>query len=158
MDVTIINSFPHATVKVIKTMAFTEVTPGKAYVRKEPAVNGDISGIIGITGEAQGSMSLTFSEICICHIVSNMFGEPIEDINPEVEDAVGELTNMICGDARREMAEKGKTLTGAIPTVITAKDQMIKHMADGPILAIPFSTSKGNFVVEVCLGSAEETA
>lgn len=151
MDAGIVNSFLRATVKVIKTMAFTDVIPGKAYVRTDAATNGDVSGIIGITGDAQGSMSLTFQEASICYIVSNMFGEPMEELNAEVEDAVGELTNMICGDARRDLAEKGKVLIGAIPTVISAKNHTIKHMANGPILAIPFNTEKGGFVVEVCL-------
>lgn len=53
-------------------MAFTEATAGKPYLKKDGPAGGDISGIIGITGETEGSMSISFSEGCICHIVSNM--------------------------------------------------------------------------------------
>lgn len=73
-------------------MAFTEATAGKPYLKKDVPAGGDISDIIGITGETEGSMSISFSKGCICHIVSNMFGETITQINKEVEDAVGEIT------------------------------------------------------------------
>lgn len=150
MNVEYINPFLKATANVLKTMAFTEASPGKPYLKKEAAAAGDISGVIGITGETEGSLSVSFSEPCICQIVSNMFGEPVASINPEVEDAVGELTNMISGDARRELAEKGVMLKSAIPTVISGKNHTVKHMANGPAIAIPFETPGGSFLVEVC--------
>lgn len=150
MNVEYINPFLKSTVTVLKTMAFTDATAGRPYIKKEAMAAGDVSGIIGITGETEGSLSVSFSEPCICHIVSNMFGESVTAINHEVEDAVGELTNMISGDARREMAEKGIVLKAAIPTVISGKNHTIKHMAKGPAVAIPFETAGGSFLVEVC--------
>lgn len=66
---------------------------------------------------------------------------------------MGEITNMISGDARRELAEKGHTLKGAIPSVISGKNHTIKHMSNGPAIAIPFTTAGGPFIVEVCFNS-----
>lgn len=150
MKVEYINPFLRATQHVLKTMAFTDAIAGKPYVKKDEKAGGDVSGIIGITGETDGSLSISFSEPCICYIVSNMFGETIKTLNSEVEDAVGEITNMISGDARRELAEQGMILQGAIPTVVSGKNHSVKHMAKGPSIAIPFSTKAGHFVVEVC--------
>lgn len=150
MKVEYINPFLRATQHVLKTMAFTDAIAGKPYVKKDQIAGGDVSGIIGITGETDGSLSISFSESCICFVVSNMFGETIKELNKEVEDAVGEITNMISGDARRELAEQGMSLQGAIPTVVSGKDHRVKHMAKGPSIAIPFSTKAGHFVVEVC--------
>ncbi len=146
-----INPFLKATLNVLKTMAFTEATPGKPYLKKEPTATGDISGIVGLTGEVEGSLSITFTEPCICHIVSNMFGEPVEGINPDVVDAVGEITNMISGDARRELEEKGVVLKGSLPSVITGKGHTINHITSGPVIAIPFETQAGSFTVEVSM-------
>jgi chemotaxis protein CheX len=150
MKVEYINPFLRATQHVLKTMAFTDAIAGKPYVKKDEKAGGDVSGIIGITGETDGSLSISFTESCICFIVSNMFGETITALNTEVEDAVGEITNMISGDARRELAEQGMVLQGAIPTVVSGKNHSVKHMAKGPSIAIPFSTKAGHFVVEVC--------
>lgn len=151
MKVEYINPFLRATQNVLKTMAFTDTVAGKPYVKKNHIAGGDISGIIGVTGDTQGSLSISFSAPAILSIVSKMFGEPATEINPEIEDAVGEITNMISGDARRELDEKGLSLKSATPSVVSGKDHSIKHMASGPTIAIPFSTQAGHFVVEVCL-------
>ncbi len=150
MNVEYINPFLKATQNVLKTMAFTECAGGKPYVKQDDTAQGDVSGIIGITGDTQGSLCISFTEACICHVVGNMFGEAVTAINDEVKDAVGEITNMISGDARRELAEKGMNLAGAIPTVISGKNHSIKHLSNAPAIAIPFSTQAGPFIVEVC--------
>ncbi len=149
MDVKIINPFLEAAIHVLKLMAQTEAKPGRPFLRKEDNALGDVSAIIGITGAAQGSMALTFTEPCIKAVVSNLLGSSIEELDDEVKDAVGELTNMICGDARRRLAESGITLQAGIPTIVAGKRHSIKHIADGPRLAVPFDTSEGAFVVEV---------
>ena len=150
MKVEYINPFLKATQNVIKTMAFTESQGGNPYVKKVSTAVGDVSGVVGITGETSGSLSISFSEKCICNIVSNMFGETIDEVNDEVRDAVGEITNMISGGARAELQSAGITLQGAIPTVVTGKNHSISHMAKGPVIAIPFTTEAGPFVVEFC--------
>ncbi len=150
MDVTLINPFINATINVIKTMAFLPVTAGKPYLKKDDIAAGDVSGVIGLTGVQNGTISVTFEESCILDIVSKMLGEPMYMLNMEIADAVGELTNMISGQARRELAEKGRVFNAAIPSVISGKRHTIIHYSEGPKIAIPFSTEKGAFTIEVC--------
>ena len=80
-----------------------------------------------------------------------MFGEEMTELNDEIADAVGELTNMISGQARKELAEIGKIFQGAIPSVITGKNHKLETMTKGPKIAIPFKTEFGSFTIEVCL-------
>jgi len=75
MDVKFINPFLEGTISVLKTMAFVEPRPGQPYLKRDNMAKGDISGIIGLTGAARGSLALSFSEPCILAIVSNMLGE-----------------------------------------------------------------------------------
>ncbi len=145
-----INPFLDATLSVIKTMAFLEPVAGKALIKKNVAACGDVSGIVGITGEVEGSLCLTFTNACLLHICSKMLGEEQKEINEDVKDAVGELTNMISGDSRRRLQEIGHTFQGAIPSVVSGQGHEVKHITKGPILSIPFNTDAGNFVVEVC--------
>ncbi len=151
MDVTIINPFLNATLNVIETMAFVKAKAEKPYLKKDNVAQGDVSGIVGITGAVRGTVSITFDEFSILKIVSNMFGEEMKEINHEISDAVGELTNMISGQARQEIEKTGKILHGAIPTVITGKNHKLISMTKGPKSAIPFKTDTGSFTVEVCL-------
>ena len=81
-----------------------------------------------------------------------MFGEEMSEINDDIGDAVGELTNMISGQARQQLEAEGRLLKAAIPTVIMGKNHSISHITDGPIIAIPFETDNGSFAIEICLG------
>jgi chemotaxis protein CheX len=151
MNVKIINPFINATLNVLETMAFIKSEAEKPYLKKDNVAKGDVSGVVGFTGETNGTVFITFDESCIVKIVSNMFGEQINDINDEIKDAVGELTNMISGQARRELEEIGKVFQGTIPKVIIGKDHEIQSLTKGPKIAIPFKTDFGNFTIEVAL-------
>lgn len=151
MDAKLINPFINATTNVLETMAFIKSIPGKPYLKKDDVAKGDVTGVIGITGETNGTIAVTFEEACILKIVSNMFGEEMTSLNSEVADAVGELTNMISGQARRELEGLGKVFEAAIPSVISGKSHTITHYTDGPKIAIPFTTDGGTFTIEVCL-------
>ncbi|MGW8324905.1 MAG: chemotaxis protein CheX, partial [Desulfobacterales bacterium] len=132
MDVKLINPFINATLNVLQTMAFVKCQAGKPYLKKDNVAQGDVSGIIGFTGEQNGTVSVTFDELCILKVVSNMFGEEMKELNDEVTDAVGEITNMISGQARKELEEMGRLFHGAIPTVITGKNHKIESTTKGP--------------------------
>ncbi len=151
MDAKLINPFINATSNVLETMAFIKSVPGKPYLKKDDVAKGDVTGVIGITGETNGTIAVTFEEACILKIVSNMFGEEMTTLNSEVADAVGELTNMISGQARRELEGLGKVFEAAIPSVVSGRSHTITHYTDGPKIAIPFTTEGGSFTIEVCL-------
>jgi chemotaxis protein CheX len=147
MDVRIINPFLSAAVSVLKTMANIDPKPGKPFLKAQNTALGDVSAIIGITGAAQGSMALTFTEPCILKIASSLMGEDYTELNDEVKDSVGELTNMICGDARRRLSEAGFILQAGIPSIVAGKNLTITHIANGPYLAVPFETQWGGFIL-----------
>ncbi len=152
MDVRFINPFLEATIDVLKTMAFIEPSPGRPYLKNDSLAIGDVSGIIGFTGAATGSMALSFSEGCILKIVSNMLGEESKEINGDIKDAVGEITNMVSGAARKKLESLGLSISAAIPTVVAGKGHSVSHIMGGPSIIIPFETEQGPFVVDVCVG------
>lgn len=155
MDVRFINPFLDGAKEVLKTMAFIDATAGKAYLKKGDVAHGDVSGIIGITGDAIGSLAVSFHTNCICGIVSNMLGETHTEPTREVLDAVGELTNMISGVARTHMERNGLSVYAAIPSVVVGIGHTINHILKAPSIVIPFSTPQGDFVVDVCLKPTE---
>jgi chemotaxis protein CheX len=155
MDVKFINAFLEGTISVLKTMAFVEPKAGAAYLKKDCVAHGDISGIIGLTGAVKGSLALSFSELCILKIVSNMLGEKITEINGDIKDAVGEITNMVSGVARKNLEAGGLIVSAAIPTVVSGKNHSILHVMGGPSIIIPFVIDAGPFVVDICLGKSE---
>lgn len=150
-DAKVVKPFLAAVKSVISTMAMIQVTAGTPFIKRDSTAQGDVTGIIGMSGERNGTISVTFTENCVLKIVSNMLGEEITEMGQDIQDAVGEITNMISGQARKGLAEVGMTFDGGIPSVIMGKNHTITHISKEPILAIPFSTDQGDFTVEVSL-------
>lgn len=148
MDVRYINPFVEGTMNVLKTMAFMPSKPGKPFIKKSQAATGDITGIIGLSGDKEGSLSITFTFSCIKAVLEKMLGEVHDELNEEVTDAVGELTNMICGDARNKLEAQNINLTAGIPTVITGEGHTISHVTKSAIVVLPFTTDFGDFSLE----------
>jgi chemotaxis protein CheX len=150
MKAEFINPFLESTISVLTTMTSVRPVAGTPYIKKEASVVGDVSAIVGITGDAEGSLCLSFTQGCILFIVSQMFGEEKTEVDEEVKDAVGELTNMISGASRKTLEGLGHHFQGAIPSIISGHNHEVRHVTKGPVLSIPFSTNAGAFAVEVC--------
>lgn len=146
-----VNPFLNGTVNVLKTMAFVDPKPGKPFIKKDKMAIGDISGVIGLTGSTRGAVVVSFSKQCALNVISSMMGETYTELNDEVRDAVGEITNMVSGDARRALSELGANFEAGIPAVIVGKGHEITSMAKGPCLAIPFKIGDEDLTVEVSL-------
>ena len=151
MDVALINPFIDATLHVLKTMGTTDAKPGKPYLKKDQQAKGDVSAVIGLTGESNGTISISFPEQSIVAVVSRMFGEPISNLNGDMTDAVGEIANMISGQARQKLEVMGRILHGSIPSVIVGKNHQIRHITSHPVIAVPFETENGGFTIEICI-------
>ncbi len=149
LEAKIINPFLEAAANVLQTMAMIQATPGKPFIKKDGTAMGEVTGIIGITGDHTGSLSISFSKSCIASVVTNLFGTTVTEVNDEVCDAVGELTNMISGDARRRLEAQEVMLDGGTPTIVSGKGHSVTHIHDGPYLAVPFETPSGQFTVEI---------
>lgn len=149
-----INPFINSTINVLKTMAFTDPQPGKPGVKTNKLTWGSVTGIIGMAGEGvAGNMVLSFDQPSILGIVTKMLGEEFKEVNKDVVDAVGELTNMISGGAKNELYEYGFRFHMATPIMIVGKDMELTQLTKAPTITIPFKTPEGEFVVEANLGT-----
>ncbi|TVM15179.1 chemotaxis protein CheX [Oceanidesulfovibrio indonesiensis] len=146
--VEIAKPFIKATTDVLATMAMIEPKPGKPFVKKDNTATGDISAIIGITGTKNGAISVSFTKRCAIAVVKAMLGDDIEDILQDAKDAVGEIANMISGQARANLVEMGLNFAGSTPSVVMGDNHTITHITTNPVVSIPFSTDYGEFYVE----------
>lgn len=152
MDAELINPFIESATNVLKTMAQTEAVPGKPRLKRNNVSWGSITGLIGMTGDdVIGNMILSFDTPCILSIASKMLMEEFVEINKDVIDAVGEITNMICGGTKKSLREHGYGVCMATPIVITGKEVALSQLTKSPIITIPFNTPAGEFVIEANL-------
>jgi len=151
MNAEFINPFIAALLNVLQTMAQTELVPGKPKKKNDNQAGGDISGLIGMVGDnIQGSMSISFDKGLVLEIMHKMLGEKSENIDSDVQDMVGEITNMICGGAKNELGQKGFDFGMATPVVVSGTNHTIKHQVNGKKMVMPFSHESGMLYLEMC--------
>ncbi|MBF0566016.1 MAG: chemotaxis protein CheX [Nitrospirae bacterium] len=151
MNVEMVNPFLVSLMNVLSTMAQVEAIMNKPTLKQGDRATGDVTGFIGLTStNIKGSLAITFTESAIIQIASQMLGEVFEIIDESVIDAVGEITNMVSGGAKKILSEKGYKFNMAIPSVISGKDHIITHNTKGAIVLVPFETQAGSLFVEVC--------
>jgi chemotaxis protein CheX len=142
--------FVKAVREILDTMAGISATAGKPYVKEDHVAKGDVSAIVGVTGDKVGTISVTFTRSCAIALVRGMLGDDVHDILQDTQDAVGEVTNMVSGQARAGLRALGISLQGSTPTVIVGDGHVIRHISPSPVVAIPFASKDGEFTVEFC--------
>ena len=155
MDVHFVNPFLAATIKVLQTQANLVSKPGKIGIKQgDAAFSGDISGVIGLVADGfNGSVVISFPEATFLRIMERMLGEKFEKITQEIQDGAAELTNMIFGQAKITLNEKGYNIKTAIPSVVSGKNHSFQSLARGPSMTIPFETEVGSFFIDLSLSS-----
>ena len=149
MQVKYINPFLKASLNLFKEYLGLQVEAGKPHVLDNPGTLYEVSGIIGLAGETVGAVVLSFSRETSIKIVSTMEGRTYTALGKEVIDGVGELINIIAGNAKQDLLEFRIEIS--LPGVITGETYRI-HWPEGiPVVSIPFSSEVGPFSVNVSL-------
>lgn len=152
MDVRYINPFVDSTINTIEMMMGLNPVPKPPYTKSDMITQGDISGIIGFAEKnITGSVVLSFPEDTALKLYAAMTGEDVFRISRDVEDSIGELTNIVAGGAKTVLAEEGLSFNISIPSVIVGKNHTITSKLDEPIIVIPFQLDKYRFVMEVSM-------
>lgn len=149
MNVEYINPFISSAVTVFRTMLSMELQRGPLSVKRGLQPNHDISGVIGLSGRARGTIVLSLSREAAIEAASRMLGERPLEINADVADAIGELTNMIAGSAKAQLEHLSMSVS--LPSVVTGKSHCIEFPRHVTPICIPFDTDHGSISVEVGL-------
>jgi chemotaxis protein CheX len=151
MNVAYVNPFIESTLRSLDMMAGIKADKTGLALKEDLITTFDISAIIGLTGETSGSIIISMPESLACKVASNMLMEEITKLNKSVEDAIGEIGNIVVGDARRALIQEGHSLSISIPTVVIGAGHKISRTGGIPCIAIPFTTQFGEFEVNVGL-------
>ena len=155
MKAEFITPYIDSTLNVLQTMCQTNPEPGKPDVKETNRTLGDVTGLIGMAGaEVSGNMTLSFESSTIIAVVNRMLMEEFTEVNDDVVDAVGELTNMISGGTKKLLSDIGYSFDMATPVMIQGRDVELKQLSEATIITIPFQTDAGMFWVEANLASS----
>ncbi len=151
MDIEHMRPFIVETVKTFELML--GVKPSENEVETKTRTDGtyDVSAMIGITGSGTGGVVLSFPEDVARKVVSRMLGEELCEVNTDVTDGLGELVNIITGNAKRDLVKYGfENLSLSLPNVVIGKHRTVWRSKDMPCLMTRFFSSElGPFCIEV---------
>lgn len=160
MDVKYINPFITSVSNVFETMLDCSIQRTGVTLKDNTAPTHEVTGVIGLSGRARGSVVFSLSRDVAFMVVERMLGDAVSEINSEVTDAVGELTNIIAGGAKAELSQHKLSL--GLPTVVVGRHHSICFPGEVQPLCIAFQTDAGSLCLEVGFDveadSAGETA
>ena len=152
MNIELINPFVTSTHSVFSTMLGCTLDRGELRIASNFHPQHEISGIIGLSGDSSGSVVVSMESNVALQASAVLVGEAADEVNEFVIDTVGELTNMIAGQAKCKL--KSPSMEIALPTVIVGKNHMIRFGSDIQPITIPFECEWGKISIEVGFAGA----
>lgn len=153
------NAMRESAMEVFGTMLGIAIEPSVPApgVAVESEEHGVVS-LLGLTGDWTGSGGLCCSAECACWIASQMLFSEYPEVNDEVRDAVGEITNMIVGNFKNSISAKTGPLGMSTPTVICGRDMTATIGGAHKWLVFPFSSQEQSFRMMVQLQPARQAS
>lgn len=150
MDVMRIEPFIEATVGVFKNM-FSEMPEylNPYLLDRNGNDEWDISGIIGIAGDSRGVVVVSLSLELARALTSRLLGTDSKVSEDDIVDAVGEVVNIIAGNAKKGLEEY--RLNISLPSIVRGINHSMAWPAGVSVVGIPFRINAGKFHLAVGL-------
>ncbi len=126
--------------EVFETMIPMEITCDGSFYQKEDMISTDVISLVSFTGEHSGIIAFFGSKDMAIKITSNMLGMEIAEIDQDVKDAMGELSNMIGGTLKNKISETFGAMHLSVPIVIAGAHMSISSSSKGDKNDIRHST------------------
>lgn len=149
MDQTYIIAFVKSVQNVFETMLQLPLTVGTPSLRQQDEPHHDVSGIIGMSGDVEGAVVLSFPTATAERVVSLFTGTELAHTHEDFADAIGELVNMVSGGAKAQFS--GKTVSISCPSVVIGTGHQVYGRKDVVTIRIPCGSDCGDFNVEVSI-------
>lgn len=114
----------------------------------------DVTAIIGISGKLEGNVLYGFSEPLVKDIIKRMVGEDFEARDPMALSALGEIANVITGNAATQLAASGYQCDISPPVILEPVGATLTAGVPKQI-QVTFESEMG--ILRVRIGLAENT-
>lgn len=137
--------------EIFSTMVMMEIAVNGEPTTKSVALHESISGVIGLAGTHKGVLAIHIPNKVAMAITSAFLGMDVDGINEDVEDAVGELANMLGGNVKSILSENGRDISLSLPSTITGQDYDFQPTKEAERIIIPFRCDAGEFAIDLQL-------
>jgi len=141
---------------VLRTTGAVELT-----TTEEPfsASSGNlVISMISIFGEINWTISIGYEDTAAVGVASRLASTDIPFDSEDLGDAIGEITNMVAGEIKRDLLNRGLQVQISLPTVIAAtKIRWLVHSAENVSHdTVRYDSSLGMIRIALTVGQAPE--
>jgi len=107
-----------------------------------------VSGIIGISGKGVGTIVLSMERsVALKATAIMLMMDEHTEIDNDVLDTVGELTNMVCGDAKAKLSQF--QLSISLPNILHGEGCFLHFPQQAHPISIPFKCEWGLLALQI---------
>lgn len=138
-----------STIEIFTGMVMMEISVAGEPLTKLGPLKKSITGMVGLAGTHKGVLAVHFPRQVALDVTSSFLGMDVDEINEDVQDAIGEIANMLGGNLKTILSDRGKDIQLSLPSTISGDEYAFTSQAEVDQVILPFQAPAGVFFVEV---------
>src|ERR1035437_4995314 len=110
-----------------------------------------LTAMVGLAGTYNGLVSVHIPWQLAISFTSLMLGMEVSEIDDDVNDAMGEIANMIAGSFKQHLSKGGSDIQLSTPSVINGADYVVSSGNNLENITLKFTTDEEWFMVAVTI-------
>jgi chemotaxis protein CheX len=151
-EATLVKAFHHDVQEIFATMVGIEDLLHLPLLTDPRTHFSDcMTAMVGFAGLFTGLLSLHLPCSLALTFTSSMLGMEVTELNEDVNDAIGEIANMIAGSFKHHLSRDGHEVRLSTPSVIHGKEYAITSGAQDDTLCLLFDAGGDWFMISIVI-------
>jgi len=108
-----------------------------------------ITAMVGFAGFFTGLVSVHVPQTLALRFTSSMLGMDVTEMNDDVNDALGEIANMIAGSFKHHLSREGQEVKLSTPSVVTGEEYVVTTGAVSDTLTLLYDAYEEWFMISI---------
>ena len=154
MRAELFNAFVVAAGQVLSSEMGSRISRGPLSLERQSYVTDDVTVLLNLVGDVWGIAFYSLSFDTAKRFVGRILGETVQSFDEMAMSGIGELGNVITGQASTRLSEMGLRTDISVPSLIVGKGSRISTL-DIDRLVVPLETDLGTFRLDLALREAK---
>jgi chemotaxis protein CheX len=110
-----------------------------------------LTAMVGLAGTYNGLVSVHLPWPLALSFTSLMLGMEVTEIDDDVNDAMGEIANMVAGSFKQHLSKGGSDIQLSTPSVVNGSDYVVSSGTNLENITLKFATDEEWFMVSLSI-------
>ncbi len=110
-----------------------------------------LTAMVGLAGTYSGLVSIHVPWPLALSFTSSMLGMEVTEIDDDVNDAMGEIANMIAGSFKQHLSKGGSDIQISTPSVINGSDYTVSSTGNNENITLKLANAEKWFLVSLTI-------